>query len=80
MWGKLTQKQPQTKLISERQELYQCLVTPGIEVQNMMIASDDVVWIFWQFSSVERVPSLRHTNEVIGAFVTAGARITFTVT
>jgi hypothetical protein len=41
----------------------------------MMFASDDVVWISWQFSSDEHVPSLRHTNEVIGAFVTAGARI-----
>jgi len=41
----------------------------------MMFASDDVVWISWQFSSEELVPSLRHTNEVIGAFVTAGAQI-----
>jgi hypothetical protein len=49
-------------------------VTPGIEVQNMF-ASDDVVRISWQFSSEVRVPSLRHPNEVIGAFVTAGARI-----
>jgi len=40
-----------------------------------MFASDDVVWISWQFSSEERVPSLRHTNEVIGAYVTGGARI-----
>jgi len=40
-----------------------------------MFANDDVVWISWQFSSEERVPSLRHTNEVIGAYVTAGARI-----
>ena len=29
----------------------------------------------WQYSADERVPSLRHTNEVIGAYVTAGARI-----
>jgi hypothetical protein len=40
----------------------------------MMFASDDV-WISWQFSSEERAPSLRHFNEVMGAFVTAGARI-----
>jgi hypothetical protein len=50
-------------------------VTPGIEVMNMMFASDHVVWIFWQFSSEEHVPCLRNTNEVIGAFVTEGARI-----
>ena len=77
MWGKLTERsnRPQTKLISEPHELYKFLVTPGIEVLNMMFASDEVVWISWQFASEERVASLRHTNEVIGAFVTAGARI-----
>jgi hypothetical protein len=48
---------------------------PRIKVVNMMFASDDVVWISWQYSSEEHVHSLRHTNEVIGAFVTAGARI-----
>jgi hypothetical protein len=41
----------------------------------MMFASDEVVWISWQYSSEERVPSLRHTNEVICAFVTTGSRI-----
>ena len=75
--GKLTERsnRTQAKLISNPQELYRFLVTPGIEVLNMMFASDDVVWISWQFSSEECVPSLRHTNEVIFAFVTAGARI-----
>ena len=29
----------------------------------------------WQNTAEERVPSLRNTNEVIGAYVTAGARI-----
>jgi hypothetical protein len=48
---------------------------PGIEVQNMVFASDYVVWIAWRYSDEELVPSLRHTNEVIGAYVTAGARI-----
>jgi hypothetical protein len=77
MWGKLTERsnRTQTRLISDPQELYRFLVMPGIEVQNMMFASDDVVWIAWQYSSEERVPSLRHTNEVVGAYVTAGARI-----
>ena len=46
-----------------------------MEVQNALFTSDDVVWISWQYSADERVPSLRHTNEIIGAFVTAGARI-----
>jgi len=76
MWGKLTERSNRTKteLISQPVELYRFLVTPGVEVQNMF-ANDDVVWISWQYSADERVPSLRHTNEVIGAYVTAGARI-----
>ena len=50
-------------------------ITPGVQVQNMLFANDDVVWISWQYSADERVPSLCHTNEVIGAYVTAGAKI-----
>jgi hypothetical protein len=61
-------------LISQPAELYRFLVTPGVEVQNMLFANDDVL-ISWQYLADERVPSLRHTNEIIGAYVTAGARI-----
>ena len=43
--------------------------------ENMLFANDDVVLISWQYSADERVPSLRHTNEVMGAYVNAGARI-----
>jgi len=42
---------------------------------NLAFASDDVVWISWKYSADEDVPSLRHTNKVIGAYVAAGARI-----
>jgi hypothetical protein len=41
----------------------------------MIFASDDVVWILWQYSSEEHVPCLLRTNEFIGAFMTADARI-----
>jgi len=77
MWGKLTERsnRTQTKLISQPAELYRCLVTPGVEVQSMLFANDDLVWISWQYSADERVPSFRFTNEVIGAYITAGARI-----
>ena len=40
-----------------------------------MYANDDVVWISWTFTTEKRVASLRHTNEVIGAYVTAWARV-----
>ena len=77
MWGKLTERniRTQTKLISEPKELYRFLAMPGIEVTNFMFANHDVVWISWKYTAEERVPSLRHTNEVIGAYVTAGASI-----
>ena len=47
MWGKLTERsnRTQTKLISEPGELYRFLVTPGTEVQNVLFAGDDLVWI-----------------------------------
>ena len=51
------------------------LATPGIEVANLVFASDDVIWISWKHGVEEYVPRLRHTNEVIGAYVTAGTRI-----
>jgi len=47
IWGKLTERsnRAQTKLISQPAELYRFLVTPGVEVQSMWFANDDVVWI-----------------------------------
>jgi len=77
MWVKLTERsdRTQSKVISEPEELYNFLTTPGIEVTNLAFASDDLVWISWKNSAEEHVPNLRHTNEVIGPYVTAGARM-----
>jgi len=63
------------KLISDPKELYRFLSMPGIEVINLVFANDEVVWVTWEFIADDRVPSLRHTNEVKGAYVTAVARI-----
>jgi hypothetical protein len=69
MWGKLTEGSnwSETKLIIEPHDLCRFLVTPGIEVHNMLFANDDVVWISLQYSKEKRLPSLRHTNEVTGS-------------
>jgi len=77
MWGKLTERNDRTKtaIIRESRELYSFLATPDIEVTNLVFASDDVVWLSWKHRAEEDVPRLRHTNEVIGAYVSAGARI-----
>ena len=77
MWGKLTKRndRTQTKVISEPKVLYRFLATPGIEVTNLTFASDDVVWVLWKYAAEERVPILRHTNQVIEAYVTTGAKI-----
>ena len=64
-----------TKIITEPRELYGFLATPCIEVTKLVFASDDVVWLSWKHKAEEDVPSLRHNNEVIGAYVTAGPRI-----
>jgi len=77
MWGKLTERNDttQSKVILDPKDLYSFLATPGIEVTNLAFASDDVVWISWKHAAEEHVPILRHTNEVIGASVIAGASI-----
>jgi len=66
MYGKLTERndRAQAKFISEPKELYRFLATPGIEVMNLMFASDDVVWVSWKYAAEKHVSSLRHTNEV----------------
>jgi hypothetical protein len=75
MWVKLTEcnHRCKTELISNPQELYRFLATPGIDVANLLFDSDDVVWVSWKYAAEERISKLPHTNEVIGSFVTAGA-------
>jgi len=77
MWGKLTERKDgtMTKMITELKDLYGLLSKPGIEVMNLAFASYDVVWISWKYGAEEEVPRLCHTNEVIGTYLTAGARI-----
>jgi len=60
-------------MISVPHELYRFLATQGIEVASLMFDSD-VVWASWRFIE-KKIPSLRHTNEVIGDYVTSGARL-----
>ena len=50
MWGKLTERNDRTmtKIITEPKEVYGFLATPGIEVTNLIFASDDVVWLSWK--------------------------------
>jgi len=77
MWGKLCEnpRKTQTKLISDPQDLYRFLATPGIEVTNVLFAGDSVVWLAWRHAEESRVQTLRHTNDVIGSYVTAGATL-----
>jgi len=77
MWGKLTERNNRTKskMISDPQKLYTFLATPGIDVANLVFASKDVVWASWSFVAEEEIPNFRNTNVVIGAYVTAGARL-----
>jgi len=63
----------QKKLISGPAELYRFLVTPGVEVQNMLFASDDVICYLGSIQPTSAC--LAYVTEIIGAYVTAGARI-----
>ena len=64
-----------TKVFTVFNELYGFPDKLGIEVMNLVFANNELVSISWKYGLEEHVPSLRHTNEVIGTYVTAGARI-----
>ena len=57
------------KIIAEPHELYIFLATLSVEVTNVAFASNEVVCLWWKLSAEELVTYLRHTNEVIGAYV-----------
>jgi len=42
---------------------------------SLAFASEDIVYISWKYDAEEEMPNLPHTNEVTGAYVTAGAKI-----
>jgi hypothetical protein len=77
MWRKLTERNngTKTKIITDLSELYIFLATPGVEVVNLLFATDDAIFVSRRYSAEERVLGLRNTNEFRGAYVTAGARI-----
>ena len=63
MWGKLTERthRSKTETISNPQKIYRFLATPGIDVANLLFASDRVVWVSWKYAE-EWIPNLRHTT------------------
>ena len=75
--GNLAERQnrTQTKQISGPHELYRILATPGVEVVNLLFASDSVVWDSWKYIAEEQEPSQSHANEVVAAYVACGERM-----
>jgi len=41
----------------------------------MLFAGDSAVWLAWRQAEESRMQTLRHTNDVIGSYVIAGARL-----
>ena len=63
-------------MIADPQELYRFLATFCIEVTNLLFAGVEVVWVTWRYvEEEENMSVLRHTNEIIGDYVTKGARL-----
>jgi hypothetical protein len=50
-------------MISDPEELYRFLATPGIEVENLIFSSDQVVWASWRYID-EKIPSLRRKTKL----------------
>jgi len=57
---------------SEGHGVARFLAMPGVEVMNLMFASDSFVWASWRYTAEEQAPRLRNTNEVVAAYVTCG--------
>jgi hypothetical protein len=74
IWGKLADNSPktQTQIFYDPQDLYRFWATPGIEVTTLLFA---VCWIAWRHTDEAHDPTLRHTNDVIASYVTAGGRL-----
>ena len=68
MWCKLKESNhhTMTELVSSLQVMYKFLATPGIEVLNLLFASDHVLRISWKYAAEGKIPNLPHTNDVIG--------------
>jgi hypothetical protein len=67
---------PKSRMIADPHERFRFLATPGVKVTNLVFAGDDVVWVTWKYvEEEENMPALRHTKEVIGAYVTTEARL-----
>ena len=62
-------------MISDPHEFYRLLATTGIEVVAFFFASESVVWGSWRYAAEERMPSRRHKNKVLGAYVTCVDRL-----
>ena len=62
-------------MISDPNVLYRFLATPGVEVENLLFGRDSVVWASWRYTAEVLVPTLRHTNEFVGAYVAFGGRM-----
>jgi hypothetical protein len=73
MWGKLKERNKRTrkKMITDPQELYRFLETPGVKLAALVFASDEVVCASRRYIADKKVPNLCHTTEVIGAYFTA---------
>jgi hypothetical protein len=55
MWGKMIENnRTRTKMITDPQELYRFLATPGIQVAGLVFASDDVVCASWRYIAKEK--------------------------
>ena len=77
MWGKLGERnlRIQTTLIFNPKQLYTFLAMPDVEVSSPLFVSDHAVWISWQHAEEMHAPIMKHTNDVITSYVTAGAGI-----
>jgi hypothetical protein len=62
------------KIISDHHDLYLFLATSVVEVMKLLFVSVDGVWVTWHFIQKQKILWLRHTKEVLAAYVKASPR------
>lgn len=75
-WGKFGQRenQTQTSVISQSHDVFKLLTDPSVEVQNLLVISDDVLLATWNWYEESCTP-LNTVNVVNAAYTTANARL-----
>lgn len=77
LWGKFIQRdlRSHTSVVWSEDELYKIIMSPKIDVVDLIPIEDHCVWVTWNYVDEDFDVPLKHVSIGIGAFTTAYARL-----